>query len=123
MAYDITPTAHSTALSSSSHIPNHREEMRRRSFTGRSWMSRAWTMEEEENDDLEFLFDDDAEQATMLAQLQAGEEGSSRRGPRPPKVIRPRDHEAGDERIHKHYFDAKPVYNDFQFRRRYGTST
>ena len=86
-------------------------------------MSRAWTMEEEENDDLEFLFDDDAEQETMLAQLQAGEEGSSRRSPRPPKVIRPRDHEAGDEQIRKHYFDAKPVYNDFQFRRRYGTST
>jgi len=50
-------------------------------------MSRAWTMEEEENDDSEFLFDDDAEQATMLAQLQAGEEGSCRRGPRPPNVI------------------------------------
>jgi hypothetical protein len=79
-------------------------------------------MEEEEEDDFTAMVDDDDELVLELVSIEEAE-GSRRRNNRPPKEIRPRDHGSGDMRIRLDYFCEKPVYNDFQFRRRYGQNT
>ncbi|WVZ74210.1 hypothetical protein U9M48_022422 [Paspalum notatum var. saurae] len=87
-------------------------------YPGSSSLAKYWRMEEEEDDDFTAMVDDDDELVLELVSKEEAE-GSRRRGARRPKEIRSRDHGSGDKRIHLDYFCEKPVYNDFQFRRRF----
>ncbi|TVU31006.1 hypothetical protein EJB05_22668, partial [Eragrostis curvula] len=84
-------------------------------------MRRHWMMEEEDDDTLFFVDDDEVEAWTynQLVQAESSRPRRRRRYNAPPKVIRPRNLPGGHRQIKDDYFVENPVYNDYQFRRRF----
>ncbi|TVU33332.1 hypothetical protein EJB05_25142, partial [Eragrostis curvula] len=84
-------------------------------------MRRYWMMEEEDDDTFFFLDDDEVEASTYneLVQAESSRPRRRRRSDAPPKVIWPRNLPGGHRQIKNDYFVDNPVYNEYQFRRRF----